>query len=124
MLVRKAAAALAAGCAIVAKAPSETPFSTLAFAELCSRAGVPAGCFNAIASKRSQPIGHEMCTNPLVRLCERSRCTYKLNHCRAPQVRKISFTGSTNVGRLLASQSASTLKKCSFELGGNAPLYV
>ncbi|GAA5820256.1 hypothetical protein JCM3770_003156 [Rhodotorula araucariae] len=104
MGVRKVAAALAVGATIVAKAPRETPYSSLAFAELCVRAGLLPGCFNVVTTSSRSSVAGKLCANPLV--------------C------KISFTGSTNVGRLLAKQSASTLKKCSFELGGNTPLYV
>ncbi|KAM0791190.1 hypothetical protein ACM66B_005673 [Microbotryomycetes sp. NB124-2] len=104
MIVRKAAAAFAAGATIVAKAPKETPFSALAFGDLCLKAGLPKGVYNVITTKSSSVVGAELCSNPLVR--------------------KLSFTGSTNIGRLLAAQSASTLKKCSFELGGNAAFIV
>ena len=102
--MRKAAAAWAAGSTVVAKAPSETPFSSLAFAVLCERAGLPKGVYNIITSKTSSIIGKALCEHPLVK--------------------KISFTGSTNVGKTLMGLSASTLKKCSFELGGNAPFIV
>lgn len=136
MLIRKAAAALAAGATIVCKTPSETPFSSLAFAELCHRAGIPDGVVNVISTSRSSPVGMELCTNPLVSMILPKRHTYSItpasyddadvltvfNELGLLQVRKISFTGSTGVGRKLAEQSASTLKKCSFELGGNAPL--
>ncbi|KAK4048335.1 hypothetical protein OIV83_004857 [Microbotryomycetes sp. JL201] len=104
MIVRKAAAAFAAGATIISKAPRETPFSSLAFGELCMRAGLPKGVYNVITTKSSSVVGAELCSNPLVR--------------------KLSFTGSTNIGRVLAAQSALTLKKCSFELGGNAPFIV
>ncbi|KAM0750713.1 succinate-semialdehyde dehydrogenase [Meredithblackwellia eburnea MCA 4105] len=104
MGVRKMAAAWAAGCTVVCKAPRETPFSSLAFAVLCERAGLPAGVYNVITTSSSSSFGREITSNPIVR--------------------KISFTGSTGVGRLLAAQCAPTLKKCSFELGGNAPFIV
>jgi succinate-semialdehyde dehydrogenase/glutarate-semialdehyde dehydrogenase len=105
MLARKASAALAAGCSIVAKSPGETPLTMNALAELAHRAGIPPGVVNVVTSLKNTPaIGEAMCTSPTVK--------------------KISFTGSTNVGKLLMKQSASTLKKLSFELGGNAPLIV
>ncbi len=103
MITRKCAPALAAGCTIVIKAPSNTPYSALALAELAQQAGIPPGVFNVITGT-PQPIGNEMTSNPLVR--------------------KISFTGSTAVGKLLMQQSASTVKKLSLELGGNAPFIV
>lgn len=105
MITRKMGPALAAGCTIVAKAPAETPLSCLALAELATRAGFPKGVINIItASTNTAVIGEEMCTNPTIK--------------------KISFTGSTNVGKLLMKQCSSTLKKLSFELGGNAPFIV
>lgn len=105
MITRKMGPALAAGCTIVAKAPAETPLSSLALAELAIRAGFPKGVINIItASANTAAIGEEMCTNPTIK--------------------KISFTGSTNVGKLLMKQCSSTLKKLSFELGGNAPFIV
>lgn len=105
MITRKMGPALAAGCTIVAKAPAETPLSSLALAELAIRAGFPKGVINIItASTNTAAIGEEMCTNPTIK--------------------KISFTGSTNVGKLLMKQCSSTLKKLSFELGGNAPFIV
>ncbi len=103
MLTRKAAAALAAGCTLVARPASETPLSALALAVLAERAGIPAGVFNVITGD-PVPIGQELTSNPLVR--------------------KLSFTGSTAVGRLLMRQCADTLKKLSLELGGNAPFIV
>lgn len=102
MIVRKVAAAFAAGCAVVIKAPRETPHSSLAFGVLCERAGLPDGLYNVIVTNRSSLVGKIMCEHPLVR--------------------KISFTGSTPVGKLLMAQAATSLSKCSFELGGNAPL--
>lgn len=105
MITRKMGPALAAGCTVVAKAPPETPLSCLALAALAVRAGFPKGVINIVtASANTAAIGEEMCTNPTIK--------------------KISFTGSTNVGKLLMRQCASTLKKLSFELGGNAPFIV
>ncbi|MER9205520.1 NAD-dependent succinate-semialdehyde dehydrogenase [Mesorhizobium sp. M0771] len=103
MLTRKAAAALAAGCTIVAHPSSETPLSALALAELGERAGIPAGVFNVITGKAATIVG---------RMCE------------DPRVRAISFTGSTEIGRLIAAQSAPTMKRLVMELGGHAPLIV
>lgn len=103
MITRKAAPALAAGCTLVVKPANETPYSALAMAELAERAGIPAGVFNVVTGN-SQAIGAEL--------------------TRHPQVRKLSFTGSTPVGRLLMRQSADTIKKVSLELGGNAPFIV
>jgi succinate-semialdehyde dehydrogenase/glutarate-semialdehyde dehydrogenase len=103
MITRKAGAALAAGCTIVIKPAESTPFSALAQAELAARAGVPAGVFNVVTGKASA-IGGELTSNPLVA--------------------KITFTGSTEIGKLLMQQCASTVKKVSLELGGNAPFIV
>lgn len=103
MITRKCAPALAAGCPIVIKPAEETPFSALALAVLADEAGFPAGVFNVITGIPEQ-IGGELTSNPLVR--------------------KISFTGSTAVGKLLMKQCASTVKKISLELGGNAPFIV
>ena len=103
MITRKAAPALAAGCSFVCKPALQTPFSALAMAELGARAGIPAGVFNVITGS-SIEIGGEMTSNPIVR--------------------KVTFTGSTAVGKKLMAQSASTLKKLSLELGGNAPFIV
>ena len=103
MLTRKAGPALAAGCSMVVKPATQTPFSALAFAELAQRAGVPKGLLSVLTGSASQ-IGGEMTRNPLVR--------------------KLTFTGSTEVGRLLMRQSADTIKKLSLELGGNAPFIV
>ena len=103
MLTRKAAAALAAGCTIVAHPSSETPLSALALAELGERAGLPAGVFNIITGKASTIVG---------RMCE------------DPRVRAMSFTGSTEIGRLIAAQSAPTMKRLVMELGGHAPLII
>ncbi|MCH8058076.1 MAG: NAD-dependent succinate-semialdehyde dehydrogenase [Proteobacteria bacterium] len=104
MITRKAAPALAAGCPIVIKPASETPLSALALAELASQAGIPAGVFNVITTTKSREVGVELTENPLVR--------------------KFSFTGSTEVGKTLIRQCASTVKKVSMELGGNAPFIV
>lgn len=104
MLARKVAPALAAGCSMVIKPASETPLSALAMAELGLRAGIPAGLLSIITSKRSAEVGLEFCENPVVRT--------------------LSFTGSTQVGKLLMQQAASTVKKLSLELGGNAPFII
>jgi succinate-semialdehyde dehydrogenase/glutarate-semialdehyde dehydrogenase len=103
MLTRKAGPALAAGCSMVVKPATQTPFSALAFADLALRAGVPKGLLSVLTGSASH-IGGEMTRNPLVR--------------------KLTFTGSTEVGRTLMRQSADTLKKLSLELGGNAPFIV
>ena len=103
MLTRKAAAALAAGCTIVAHPSSETPLSALALAELADRAGFPAGVFNIVAGDAATIVG---------RLCEDER------------VRAMSFTGSTEIGRLIAAQCAPTMKNLVLELGGHAPLII
>ena len=104
MIARKVGPALAAGCTSVTKPSSVTPISALAAADLAERAGIPAGVVNVIPSARSSAIGTELTTNP--------------------KVRKISFTGSTEVGKILMAQSAGTVKKVSMELGGNAPFLV
>ena len=106
MITRKVSPALAAGCTVVAKPAEATPLSALALAELAERAGFPPGVFNVVAGNgdKAPEIGLEMCTNPVVR--------------------KLSFTGSTEVGRILLRQSADTVKKLSLELGGNAPFIV
>ncbi|KAJ2770370.1 hypothetical protein IWQ56_002192, partial [Coemansia nantahalensis] len=105
MITRKAAA-LAAGCTLVARPAYETPLSALALAELARRAGFPPGVFNVVtcAAANTPEVGLELTTNPLVR--------------------KITFTGSTTVGKLLTRQASSTMKKISMELGGNAPFIV
>ncbi|MBV8587216.1 MAG: NAD-dependent succinate-semialdehyde dehydrogenase, partial [Verrucomicrobia bacterium] len=103
MITRKAGPALAAGCTMVAKPAESTPYSAFALAVLAERAGIPPGVFNVITGD-PKSIGIEFTTNP--------------------DVRKITFTGSTEVGRLLMKQSADTIKKLSFELGGNAPFIV
>ncbi len=104
MIARKAAPALAAGCTIVIKPAKETPLSALAMAELAHRAGIPAGVINVVVGSSSSAIGGELTSNPAVR--------------------KLSFTGSTAVGKMLLKQCADTVKKTSMELGGNAPFIV
>ncbi len=103
MITRKAGPALAAGCTVVLKPAGQTPYSALAMAELAERAGIPKGVFNVITGN-SRAIGGELCANPTVR--------------------KLSFTGSTETGRILMKQCADTVKKLSLELGGNAPFIV
>ncbi|RDD61588.1 NADP-dependent succinate-semialdehyde dehydrogenase [Ferruginivarius sediminum] len=103
MITRKCAPALAAGCPVVIKPAAETPFCALALAELAERAGVPAGILNVVTGPAKE-IGGELTSNPTVR--------------------KLSFTGSTEVGKLLMEQCAGTVKKLSLELGGNAPFIV
>ena len=103
MITRKAGPALAAGCAFVCKPAGETPLSALALAELSARAGVPAGVFSVITGS-SREIGAEMTSNPIVR--------------------GLTFTGSTEIGRVLYAQCAPTIKKLGLELGGNAPFIV
>jgi succinate-semialdehyde dehydrogenase/glutarate-semialdehyde dehydrogenase len=106
MITRKVAPALAAGCTVVAKPAEATPLSALALVELANQAGMPRGVFNVVVADGAgaAAIGQELCSNPVVR--------------------KVSFTGSTEVGRLLLRQSADTVKKLSLELGGNAPFIV
>jgi succinate-semialdehyde dehydrogenase / glutarate-semialdehyde dehydrogenase len=104
MITRKAAPALAAGCTFVVKPASQTPYSALAAAALAARAGVPAGVLNVVTGSAAAAIGAEMTANPLVR--------------------KITFTGSTGVGKKLMAQCAGTVKKITMELGGNAPFIV
>ncbi|MCR9085163.1 MAG: NAD-dependent succinate-semialdehyde dehydrogenase [Rhodobacteraceae bacterium] len=104
MITRKAAPALAAGCAFIAKPSEETPLSALALAVLAERAGLPGGVFQVVPSTDSSAIGKEFCENPAMR--------------------KLSFTGSTGVGRILLRQAADQVMKCSMELGGNAPFIV
>jgi succinate-semialdehyde dehydrogenase/glutarate-semialdehyde dehydrogenase len=105
MITRKIGPALAAGCTVVCKAPGETPFSALALAELAHRAGIPKGVVNIVTALKNTPeVG--------------------LALTKSKTVKKISFTGSTGVGKLLMEQSASTLKKLSFELGGNSPFII
>jgi succinate-semialdehyde dehydrogenase/glutarate-semialdehyde dehydrogenase len=103
MITRKAGAALAAGCTMVVKPASATPFSALALAELAGRAGIPAGVFSVVTGA-SSAIGSELTGNPLVR--------------------KLTFTGSTEIGKQLMRECAGTMKKISLELGGNAPFIV
>ena len=103
MITRKAGPALAAGCTVVARPATATPFSALALCELGERAGIPPGVFNVITGP-SGDVGGEMTANPIVR--------------------KLSFTGSTEVGKILLEQCAHTVKKVSMELGGNAPFIV
>ncbi len=104
MIARKAAPALAAGCAFVVKPAEKTPLSALALAVLAARAGLPDGILSVLPGTDAAGIGLELCTNP--------------------KVRKLTFTGSTEVGRILMRQCAHDLKKLSLELGGNAPLIV
>ncbi|XP_012939344.1 glutarate-semialdehyde dehydrogenase isoform X2 [Aplysia californica] len=106
MLTRKAGAAIAAGCTVVLKPSEETPFSALALCQLAEEAGLPAGVLNVVTGSRDNAaaLGKELCESPIVS--------------------KISFTGSTAVGKILLSQCASTVKKASLELGGNAPFIV
>jgi len=104
MLARKAAAALAAGCTMVAKPAEDTPLSALVMAELAGEAGIPDGVFNVVPTSRPADVGSVLTSSKTVR--------------------KISFTGSTEIGRLLLEQAAGTIKKVSMELGGNAPFIV
>jgi len=104
MITRKVAPALVTGCTVVLKPASQTPLSAIALVKLAEEAGLPKGVFNVITGKDSAGIGKELATNDLVR--------------------KLSFTGSTEVGRTLIEQSASNIKKVSMELGGNAPFLV
>lgn len=104
MITRKAAPALAVGCAIVLKPAAETPLSALALAELAKRAGLPAGLLSVLPSASASSVGGEMTSNPTVK--------------------KLTFTGSTPVGKLLMKQCADTVKRTSMELGGNAPVIV
>ena len=103
MITRKAGPALAAGCTFVCKPATQTPYSALALAELAERAGIPQGVFNIVTGKAAD-IGGEMTSNP--------------------RVRKLTFTGSTEIGKKLMAQCAGTMKKISMELGGNAPFIV
>ncbi|HYD69981.1 NAD-dependent succinate-semialdehyde dehydrogenase [Azospirillum sp.] len=104
MITRKVAPALAAGCPVVIKPAEDTPLSALALAVLAERAGIPAGVFNIITGSDPIAIGNELTSNPIVR--------------------KLSFTGSTEVGKILMRACADTVKKVSLELGGNAPFIV
>ncbi|KAL1304082.1 hypothetical protein AAFC00_000517 [Neodothiora populina] len=105
MITRKMGPALAAGCTVVAKSPGETPFTAAAIAELSVRAGIPPGVVNIVTAMKNTPEVGETITS-------------------SKTVKKVSFTGSTGVGKLLMKQSSDTLKKLSFELGGNAPFIV
>lgn len=104
MIARKWAAAVAVGCSTVIKPASETPLTALAMGHLAQEAGFPKGVVNILPSERSSDAGKAICEHKLVK--------------------KITFTGSTNVGKILMKQASTTLKKCSFELGGNAPFIV
>ncbi|KPP89629.1 MAG: bifunctional succinate-semialdehyde dehydrogenase / glutarate-semialdehyde dehydrogenase GabD [Rhodobacteraceae bacterium HLUCCA08] len=104
MIARKVGPALAVGCSIVARPASQTPLSALAMAKLAEEAGVPPGVFSVVPSDSAPDIGKEFCENP--------------------KVRKLTFTGSTEVGRILLRQAADQVMKCSMELGGNAPFIV
>jgi succinate-semialdehyde dehydrogenase/glutarate-semialdehyde dehydrogenase len=104
MITRKVAPALAAGCPVVVKPAEDTPLCALALARLAEEAGIPKGVFNVVTTMDGPGVGIELTTNP--------------------KVRKVSFTGSTEVGKILMRQSADTLKKLSLELGGNAPFIV
>lgn len=104
MITRKAGPALAAGCAFIARPAAETPLSALAMGVLADRAGLPKGILSIIPSSRSSDIGKEFCENPIIR--------------------KLTFTGSTEVGRALLKQASEQIMKCSMELGGNAPFIV
>ncbi|WP_274380187.1 MULTISPECIES: NAD-dependent succinate-semialdehyde dehydrogenase [Idiomarina] len=104
MITRKVAPALAAGCTMVVKPPQLTPLSALALAQLASEVGIPDGVLNIVPSSQAKEVGQVLTSHPLVR--------------------KLSFTGSTNVGKLLMQQAAESVKKVSLELGGNAPFIV
>jgi succinate-semialdehyde dehydrogenase/glutarate-semialdehyde dehydrogenase len=104
MITRKAAPAFAAGCAFLSKPAEDTPLSALALGVLADRAGIPKGLFSVLPASDGAEVGKELCENPIVR--------------------KITFTGSTEVGRILLRQAADQVKKCSMELGGNAPFIV
>src|SRR5256886_13206569 len=103
MITRKAGPAIGRGCTVVLKPAGQAPYSALALAELAERAGVPQGVFNVITGSAKE-IGAELTSNPIVK--------------------KLSFTGSTEVGKVLMAQCAGTIKKLSLELGGNAPFIV
>ena len=104
MIARKVAPALAVGCSVVARPSELTPYSALALAALAQEAGMPDGVFNVVTSQDPVGVGQEICANP--------------------KVAKVTFTGSTNVGKILMRQCADTIKKVSLELGGNAPFIV
>lgn len=103
MITRKIAPALAAGCSVVIKPPSEAPYSSLAFVKLAVKAGIPADCIHVVPTRDYDAVS-ELATNPIVK--------------------KISFTGSTRVGKMLNKLAAGSMKKVSMELGGNAPFIV
>ena len=104
MITRKVGPALAAGCPVIVKPPSETPLTALAIAEMAEKAGFPPGVYNTITTSQNSEVGLELCENN--------------------KVRKLSFTGSTATGKILMKQCASNVKKISLELGGNAPFIV
>jgi succinate-semialdehyde dehydrogenase/glutarate-semialdehyde dehydrogenase len=104
MIARKVAPALAVGCGFIVRPASLTPLSALAMGKLAEEAGVPKGVFSVVTSSSSSEVGKEFCENPIVR--------------------KLTFTGSTEVGRILLKQAADQVMKCSMELGGNAPFIV
>ncbi len=104
MITRKVGPALAAGCPVIVKPPSETPLTALAVSELAEKAGFPPGVYNTITTSKNAEVGLELCENS--------------------KIRKLSFTGSTATGKLLMKQCSSNLKKISLELGGNAPFIV
>ncbi|MDF2688457.1 MAG: gabD, partial [Microvirga sp.] len=104
MITRKVGPALAAGCTMVLKPAAQTPLSALALAVLAERAGVPKGAFSVVTTTDAKPVGEEFCRNP--------------------KVAKITFTGSTNVGRWLMKEAGDSIKRLSLELGGNAPFIV
>ena len=104
MITRKVSPALAAGCTVVVKPAEDTPLSALALAELAQRAGVPKGVFNVVTAKDPVPVGRALTESPLVRM--------------------VTFTGSTEVGKILMEQAARTVKRVGMELGGNAPFIV
>jgi succinate-semialdehyde dehydrogenase / glutarate-semialdehyde dehydrogenase len=104
MITRKVSPALAAGCTVVCKPAEDTPLSALALVALAEKAGMPKGVFNVITTQNPEPVGTELTSNPIVKM--------------------ITFTGSTEVGRILMRQSAGTIKKLGLELGGNSPFIV
>jgi succinate-semialdehyde dehydrogenase/glutarate-semialdehyde dehydrogenase len=104
MITRKVSPALALGCTVVVKPAEDTPLSALALAELAERAGLPKGVLNVVTAKNPVPVGEAMTSNPLVRM--------------------VTFTGSTEVGKILMAQAAGTVKRVGMELGGNAPFIV
>ncbi len=104
MVTRKCAPALATGCPIILKPAEDTPLSALALTVLLEEAGLPKGLLNVVTARKGDKVGYELCTNPLIR--------------------KLSFTGSTRVGKILLNQTTDSLKKVTLELGGNAPFIV